>query len=104
MGAHQNPLPPHSLAGAAELRQSGESSAPSPQCGCLGNQTRGLGLRHLLSPARPTLFPQRHGHHQGEGGHLVMFFLEPGRITSIHPFFFQRVSINYLLCMEVSKF
>lgn len=96
MGAPSEDPLTHLVARATELRQSGESSALKPERGCLGNHTRGLGLRtrtrtsptrHLLSPTRPTLRARHHSPHQGEGGRLVVFFSEPGSITSFHPFF-----------------
>ena len=106
--------PPHFVAGATELRQSGESPAFSAECGCLGNRTREpkaqdparLAVIHgtCCLPPAPLCLPRLHGPHQRDGGCLVsVLFLGPGRMTSAHAYFPQPAAVNYRLCTETRK-
>lgn len=110
----QNPPAPHLAARATEHRQSGKSSALSPESSCLGNQSQeayGSGPAHLATSS----CLETHGVHAPpasfEGVKVIVrgrrdgrsfgFFEDPGRTTFIHPFFTQQVSAGHLLFREM---
>ena len=89
-GPQAEPTCPCSVARATEPRQSGASSALSPESGCLGNQNQeayGLGPAHLPLQAAwsysgcmppPCPLSKAPGHCQ-RGDSALWFFEEPGR-------------------------